>query len=49
MDLTGDGVRVFNPGSPTDRRRQPYGTIGILDVERGVLRRAEIVPVTRPA
>ncbi|GLX09734.1 metallophosphoesterase family protein [Microbispora sp. NBRC 16548] len=46
MDLTGDGVRVFNPGSPTDRRRQPHGTVGILDVESGVLRRAEIVPVT---
>ncbi|OPG04516.1 metallophosphoesterase family protein [Microbispora sp. GKU 823] len=46
MDLTGDGVRVFNPGSPTDRRRQPHGTIGILEVEGGVLRRAEIVPVT---
>ncbi|WP_030506582.1 metallophosphoesterase family protein [Microbispora rosea] len=46
MDLTGDGVRVFNPGSPTDRRRQPHGTIGILDVSGGVLRRAEIVPVT---
>ncbi|MGI5158248.1 metallophosphoesterase family protein [Microbispora sp. CA-102843] len=46
MDLTGDGVRVFNPGSPTDRRRQPHGTIGLLDVEGGVLRRAEIVPVT---
>ncbi|MEV4328499.1 metallophosphoesterase family protein [Microbispora rosea] len=46
MDLTGDGVRVFNPGSPTDRRRQPHGTIGILDVDGGVLRQAEIVPVT---
>ncbi|WP_432933646.1 metallophosphoesterase family protein [Microbispora sp. CA-135349] len=46
MDVTGDGVRVFNPGSPTDRRRQPHGTIGILDVEGGLLRRAEIVPVT---
>ncbi|WP_211590510.1 metallophosphoesterase family protein [Microbispora sp. H11081] len=46
MDVTGDGVRVFNPGSPTDRRRQPYGTVGVLDVEDGVLRRATIVPVT---
>ncbi|MBX6386400.1 MAG: metallophosphoesterase family protein [Microbispora sp.] len=46
MDVTGDGVRVFNPGSPTDRRRQPHGTIGILDIEGGVLRRAEIIPVT---
>ncbi|WP_204287411.1 metallophosphoesterase family protein [Microbispora amethystogenes] len=46
MDVTGDGVRVFNPGSPTDRRRQPHGTIGLLDVAGGELRRAEIVPVT---
>jgi uncharacterized protein len=27
LDQTGDGVRIFNPGSPTDRRRQPHGTI----------------------
>lgn len=46
MDLTGDGVRVFNPGSPTDRRRQPHGTIGVLDIAGGELRRAEILPVT---
>ncbi|MBO4275138.1 metallophosphoesterase family protein [Microbispora triticiradicis] len=46
MDVTGDGVRVFNPGSPTDRRRQPHGTIGLLDIAGGELRRAEIVPVT---
>ncbi|MBW8487534.1 metallophosphoesterase family protein [Actinomadura parmotrematis] len=46
LDETGDGVRVFNPGSPTDRRRQPHGTIGLLDIEDGVLLRAEIVPVT---
>jgi uncharacterized protein len=46
MDVTGDGVRVFNPGSPTDRRRQPHGTVGLLDVEDGGLRAARIVPVT---
>jgi putative phosphoesterase len=46
MDQTGDGVRIFNPGSPTDRRRQPYGTIGLLDVEDGRLIEARIVPVT---
>ncbi|GAA3464683.1 metallophosphoesterase family protein [Saccharothrix longispora] len=46
LDLTGDGVRVFNPGSPTDRRRQPHGTIGLLDVADGVLRDARIVDVT---
>ena len=42
-DLT--EVRIFNPGSPTDRRRQPHGTIGLLGIEEGRLMRAEIVPV----
>lgn len=46
MDETGDGVRIFNPGSPTDRRRQPHGTIGLLTIESGRLLRASIVPVT---
>jgi uncharacterized protein len=46
MDETDDGVRIFNPGSPTDRRRQPHGTIGLLDVRDGRLVKAEIVPVT---
>ncbi|RSM86575.1 metallophosphoesterase [Kibdelosporangium aridum] len=46
MDQTGDGVRVFNPGSPTDRRRQPHGTIGILTIEDGELLDARIIPVT---
>ncbi|MDX6742227.1 metallophosphoesterase family protein [Actinocorallia sp. A-T 12471] len=40
------GFRVFNPGSPTDRRRQPHGTVGILTVEAGRLVAAEIVAVT---
>ena len=46
MDETGDGVRVFNPGSPTDRRRQPHGTIGLLHIEDARLVEARIVPVT---
>ncbi|WP_019634080.1 metallophosphoesterase family protein [Actinomadura atramentaria] len=46
LDETGDGVRIFNPGSPTDRRRQPHGTIGLLDIRRGTLADARIVPVT---
>jgi putative phosphoesterase len=46
LDQTGDGVRIFNPGSPTDRRRQPHGTIGLLDVADGRLTEARIVPVT---
>jgi uncharacterized protein len=43
---TGDGPRIFNPGSPTDRRRQPQGTAGILHVQDGTLVSARIVPVT---
>jgi uncharacterized protein len=42
----GGGLRIFNPGSPTDRRRQPQGTIGLLRIERGRLAEAKIVPVT---
>jgi putative phosphoesterase len=45
LDQTGDGVRIFNPGSPTDRRRQPHGTIGLLDIADGRLTRAELVEV----
>ena len=30
LDETGDGVRILNPGSPTDRRRQPAGTFANL-------------------
>lgn len=45
LDQTGDGVRIFNPGSPTDRRRQPHGTIGLLDIVDGQLTRARIVEV----
>jgi putative phosphoesterase len=46
LDETGDGVRIFNPGSPTDRRRQPHGTVGVLDVRAGELVSARIVEVT---
>ena len=30
-----DGLLMFNPGSPTDRRRQPYHTMGLLEIENG--------------
>jgi hypothetical protein len=41
-------LRIFNPGSPTDRRRQRQGTMGLLRVGRGRLTAARIVPVTSP-
>jgi uncharacterized protein len=46
MDITADGIRIFNPGSPTDRRRQPRGTVGLLRIEAGELVTAELVAVT---
>jgi uncharacterized protein len=45
-DETHDGQRAFNPGSPTDRRRQPHGTMGRLDIVDGRLVSARIVEVT---
>jgi uncharacterized protein len=41
-----EGPRLLNPGSPTDRRRQPRGTMALLRVEAGALVQARIVPVT---
>jgi hypothetical protein len=46
LDAAAEGFRIFNPGSPTDRRRQPHGTLGVLGVEDGTLVEARIVEVT---
>jgi putative phosphoesterase len=32
-----DGFQIFNPGSPTDRRRQPRHTMGLCQVRGGRL------------
>jgi putative phosphoesterase len=45
-DESAGDLRIFNPGSPTDRRRQPHGTLGLLRIESGRLTHASIVPVT---
>jgi putative phosphoesterase len=46
MDLTEDGMHIFNPGSPPDRRRQPHGTVGVLEIDDGELRSSRIVAVS---
>jgi len=46
LDETGAGLRIFNPGSPTDKRRQPHGTVGVLHVTDGTLVGAKIVNVS---
>lgn len=45
-DETHSGQRHLNPGSPTDRRRQPHGTMAELRIEDGVLLDARIITVT---
>jgi putative phosphoesterase len=37
-DTTTAGLRLLNPGSPTDRRRQPHCTFMTLTAQRGELR-----------
>jgi putative phosphoesterase len=40
-----DGQRLFNPGSPTQRRRQPHPTMGLLTLGGGRIRSHRIVAV----
>ena len=46
LDAAANGFRIFNPGAPTDRRRQPHGTLGVLDVAGDALVEARIVEVS---
>ena len=40
-----DGQWLLNPGSPTERRRQPDRTLAVLDLDGGAVRTSEIVVV----
>lgn len=40
-----DGQLLFNPGSPTQRRSQPFPTMGVLEFDAGQIVRQEIVRV----
>lgn len=42
---TPNGLRLLNPGSPTDRRRQPHATVMRLTVGDGVLGDPELTVV----
>jgi putative phosphoesterase len=46
LDESGDGLRILNPGSPTDRRRQPRGTLAVLTIQSAQLVEARIVPMS---
>ena len=44
---TPNGLRLLNPGSPTDRRRQPVGTTMTLELVDGQVRDVQLHPVPR--
>jgi uncharacterized protein len=44
---TATGLRLLNPGSPTDRRRQPTGTFLTAVADAGVLSEVVLHPVAR--
>jgi hypothetical protein len=46
-DATSGHLRLLNPGSPTDRRRQPVGTFLTCEVADGALRDVVLHPVVR--
>jgi hypothetical protein len=41
------GLRLLNPGSPTDRRRQPYGTYLTAEARDGALHDVTLHPLPR--
>jgi uncharacterized protein len=38
-----EGFQIFNPGSPTDRRRQPRHTMGVAEVDGAAVRLRHVV------
>jgi putative phosphoesterase len=44
---TAGGLRLFNPGSPTDRRRQPYATYLTATVDSGRLTAVQLHEIPR--
>ena len=39
-----DGQLLFNPGSPTERRREPMHTFGVIEIDAGRVVKNEIRP-----
>jgi len=46
-DTSADGLRLLNPGSPTDRRRQPYATFMTATITAGRLVEVSLRPLGR--
>lgn len=48
VDMVEDGTHLFNPGSPTDPRREPNGSYGWLEFDCGKILSHEIHVIPRP-
>ncbi len=44
MNETRDGVLMFNPGSPTERRFSPFNSFGLIEIQGGEFK-AKIIPL----
>lgn len=44
--VTPAGMRLLNPGSPTDRRRQPVHTMMTAQVDAGQLHHVKLLPIS---
>lgn len=48
VDMVEDGTHLFNPGSPTDPRREPMGSYGWLELHDGEVLLHQIHLIPRP-
>lgn len=48
VDVVEDGTHLFNPGSPTDPRREPMGSYGWLELGEGQILSHTIHLIPRP-
>ena len=48
VDVVEDGTHLFNPGSPTDPRREPLGSYGWLELGDGEILSHDIHLILRP-
>ncbi|AKT50401.1 metallophosphoesterase family protein [Arsenicicoccus sp. oral taxon 190] len=48
LDEPEGAVHLLNPGSPTDRRRQPHGTYAVLQIAAGRLVASQVVALDDP-
>lgn len=49
VDMVEDGTHLFNPGSPTDPRREPTGSYGWLELDDGKILSHAIHLIPRPS